>query len=139
MIRLRTLSIRQPWAWAIMHLGKDIENRTWPTRYRGPILIHAGKAFVPDDVRADVAECKAVATKSGHPIPERLTFKDFLYQTGGIVGMVDVVDCIQNSPSPWASQVPGTWHWVLESPRELPFFACKGRLGIFNVDYPVMG
>lgn len=23
------LSVRQPWAWAIIHAGKDIENRTW--------------------------------------------------------------------------------------------------------------
>lgn len=25
------LSIRQPWAWAILHAGKDIENRDWHT------------------------------------------------------------------------------------------------------------
>lgn len=37
------LTIRQPWAHAILHLGKDIENRNWKTKYRGPFLIHAGK------------------------------------------------------------------------------------------------
>lgn len=130
------ISIRQPWPWAILNLGKDVENRTWPTKHRGPILIHAGKAFVPEDVREDVAECKAVATKTGHPIPERLTFKDLLAQTGGIVGMVSIVDCIQNSPSPWANPTPGMWHWILGQPRVLPFFARKGRLGFFSVDYP---
>jgi hypothetical protein len=35
------LSIRQPWASLILLAGKDIENRTWETRLRGPILIHA--------------------------------------------------------------------------------------------------
>ena len=33
---MKCLSIRQPWAWAIIHAGKDIENRCWPTSYRGP-------------------------------------------------------------------------------------------------------
>ena len=35
------LSIRQPWAWLIAHGWKNIENRTWPTGYRGRFLIHA--------------------------------------------------------------------------------------------------
>lgn len=40
---MKALSIRQPWAWAIVNAGKRVENRTWETRYRGPILIHAAK------------------------------------------------------------------------------------------------
>lgn len=39
---IKALTIRQPWAHAIFHLGKDVENRSWRTRYRGPLLIHAG-------------------------------------------------------------------------------------------------
>ena len=39
---MKALSIRQPWAHRILREGKDIENRDWPTRYRGPVLIHAG-------------------------------------------------------------------------------------------------
>jgi ASCH domain len=42
------LTVRQPWAWAIIHGGKDVENRSWRTKYRGPLLIHAGSAFEPD-------------------------------------------------------------------------------------------
>ena len=38
---MKCLSILQPWAWAIIHGGKDVENRTWRTAYRGPLLIHA--------------------------------------------------------------------------------------------------
>ena len=40
---MRTLSIRQPWAWLIVHGHKDVENREWATDYRGPLLIHASK------------------------------------------------------------------------------------------------
>ena len=39
------LSIRQPWAWLIVHGWKDIENRTWRTRVRGRFLIHAAKGM----------------------------------------------------------------------------------------------
>lgn len=36
--------------------------------------------------------------------------------------------------SPWA--IPGEWHWLLADPKPLPFFPCKGRLGIFKVEMP---
>lgn len=57
---MKAISIRQPWAWLILHpdlqgeerahaiecrMLKDIENRTGPTRYRGEILIHAAKGM----------------------------------------------------------------------------------------------
>lgn len=37
---------------------------------------------------------------------------------------------------PWAWAMPGQWHWVLADARPLPFWPCKGRLGIFKVEYP---
>jgi hypothetical protein len=44
---MKALSIKHPWAWAIVHAGKDIENRTWECRYRGEILIHASALRTP--------------------------------------------------------------------------------------------
>jgi hypothetical protein len=41
---MRALTVRQPWAWAIFH-GKPVENRSWATKYRGDLLIHARKQF----------------------------------------------------------------------------------------------
>lgn len=41
---MKALSIQQPWAWAIVKRDKRVENRTWPTTYRGPVLIHASQA-----------------------------------------------------------------------------------------------
>ncbi len=45
---MKALSIQQPWAWLILHGGKDIENRSWklPKAMVGQrIYIHAGKRF----------------------------------------------------------------------------------------------
>jgi ASCH domain len=38
---MRTLSLRQPWAWLVVNGYKDIENRSWRTNHRGPLVIHA--------------------------------------------------------------------------------------------------
>jgi hypothetical protein len=45
---VKALTVRQPWAWATIYAGKDVENRRWRTTYRGPLLIHAGKNADPD-------------------------------------------------------------------------------------------
>ena len=39
---MKALTIWQPWAWCIIHAGKDIENRSWATKSIGPLAIHAG-------------------------------------------------------------------------------------------------
>jgi hypothetical protein len=45
--KLKTLSIRNPWAYLVAYGVKDVENRSWKTDYRGDFLIHcSGK---PDD------------------------------------------------------------------------------------------
>ncbi len=43
--KIKALSIKQPWAWAIVNGYKTIENRTWKTKFRGAFLIHASKQF----------------------------------------------------------------------------------------------
>ena len=44
------LSIRQPCASLILKAGKDIENRCWPTKVRGRILIHAANGCTRDEL-----------------------------------------------------------------------------------------
>lgn len=40
---MKALSVLEPWATLIIHHGKSVENRTWPTTYRGPLVICASK------------------------------------------------------------------------------------------------
>ena len=44
---MKVIVIRQPWAWLIVHGYKDIENRSWRTRYRGTLLIQASANLPP--------------------------------------------------------------------------------------------
>jgi hypothetical protein len=142
---MKTLSIRQPWSWLILHQGKNIENRTWYTPYRGPLFIHAGKLW-DENIQSGKASIDPemfdlVMERYGITIEivkqwiresGKRTFGE-VFLTGGIVGKVDLVDCVQNHPSIWA--IKGQWHWVLEHPEPLPFMACKGQLGLFEVKY----
>ena len=105
---LPALSIRQPWCHYILHDGKDIENRTWPTRFRGQVLIHASKT--PEDA----AYCRQI----GAPL-------------GGIVGIMNIVDCVTESSSDWFC---GPYGFVIEDARSLEFIPCRGALGFFTPD-----
>jgi len=42
-VKMKCLSVRQPWANAIFIAGKDVDNRSRHTDYRGPLLIHASR------------------------------------------------------------------------------------------------
>ena len=119
------LSIRQPWAWAIIYAGKDIENRTWPTRYRGPVFIHAAKAFdtTPSDARACADEW---ARQAGIKPPAG-------FDLGGIIGRAEIIDCVTESASPW---FVGRFGFVLANARPLPFTPCRGALGLFQPFIP---
>jgi hypothetical protein len=113
---MKAISIRQPWAWLITNQGKDVENRTWPTNFRGWVLLHAGIGTDTELVRLGIEQ------QFGIVIPEDLP-------TGGIVGVARIVDCVQHYASPW---FVGPHGFVLADARPLPFHPMKGRLGIFE-------
>ena len=87
---VRALSIMQPWAWLIVAGHKDIENRSWPTSFRGPVLIHAGKRLDPD-------------LEDAQDWPWRAIDRPDDFEVGGIVGEAEIVDCVTASASPSAS------------------------------------
>lgn len=126
----RVLSVQPPWAWAILFGGKDIENRTWTTRHRGPLLIHASSKLLSkaglDEVRRELARC------TGRPlrqIPEE-------FPRSQLLGLVDLVDIVDEHDSPWAYE--GNWFWVLRNPRPLhhPVLDVHGKLGIWRWRLP---
>jgi hypothetical protein len=122
--RLPVLSIRQPYAWLVVHGIKDIENRSWRTNYRGPLLIHASANLV-DLTTDEIEDCQS---QSGIRMPEENE-----YQTGGVVGLVDVVDCVRRHASPWKHGP--SWGWVLSNARLLKFRECKGAVGFFYPEW----
>jgi hypothetical protein len=122
------LSIRQPWAWLILHAGKDIENRKWSTRVRGRILIHAAKGMTRQEYEDGEMMARDASIRrpfvDGFEIP-----KAEALERGGIVGSVEIVDCVQQCESPW---FVGRYGFVLRNPEPLPFRPMRGALGFFR-------
>ena len=77
---VKVLTIKQPWATLIMQGYKRFEFRSWQTKYRGDLLIHAGKGID-----------KVAIKRLEKYLPEELP-------TGKILGKVTLVDCIKMSP-----------------------------------------
>lgn len=120
------LSIRQPWAWLILNAGKDVENRQWPTRFRGRFLIHASKGMTRDEY-----ENGAMTLEE---IDSRIVLPPFAaLERGGIVGSATLTDCVTKSSSPWFF---GDYGFELRDVIPLPFRPYKGQLGFFEVPTP---
>lgn len=115
---MKVISIRQPWAWLIIHAGKDIENRDWCTNFRGPVAIHASK-FVPTP-----AEISKIETSM------KVQIRRIELRYGGIIGTAEITDCVSEHASPWFF---GGYGFVLVRPRPVKFHPLLGRLGIFEV------
>lgn len=98
------LTIRQPWASAIFRAGKNVENRSRPTTYRGQLWIHAGAYFSREEPDRWAAQQELWLPQE--PLPR-----------GVILGCVDLVDCLEDADSLWA--LPDYYHWVLKRPMLL--------------------
>lgn len=153
---MRVLSVRQPWAWAIIHGGKDVENRVRNIAgaYRGPVAIHAGLAwdrFWPEDGPLEDAMLDEMHRRRHRkPWP-------WNEHRGAIIGVVDLVDvhtvangrvCYDHGRpdglreaaqrgdgvcSRWAE--PEAWHLVLANPRPIKTpISLRGGLGLRWLD-----
>lgn len=119
---MKALSIRQPWAWLIVNGFKDIENRSWYTRYRGAFLVHAAKGMTR-------AEYKLAADHAFEIDPD-IFLPDFEeLQRGGIVGFVTATGCTNEETSPWFFGPVGI---ELANAHALPFVPMTGRLMFFE-------
>lgn len=150
---MRVLTIRQPWAWAIIHGGKTVENRTrnLAGSYRGPVAIHAGRS---EDVGAyRHADTTHNALWSAFQGAGRIAMglPAWRQWSGHIIGVVDFVDvhaaldCMtQDHEGDW--KVCTEWsdragyHLVLANPRALDQpVPWRGGLGLRRSPLSVHG
>lgn len=147
---MRILTVRQPWTWAIVHGGKDVENRTANIAgdYRGPVAIHAGKRFDDAAVSGQCVPLNEVVRAHNATNTDPLTGAPWFHHMGTIIGVVDLVDvhfsgmecgrvpegtCHEYGLcSPWGEEYQH--HLVLENPRPLAMpIPHKGALGLRTV------
>jgi hypothetical protein len=121
---MMALSIRPPWAWSIIHAGKDVENRARRCHFRGRFLVHASLELTHEDFERAVAVLAAAGEDA--ILPRRDEF-----ESGGFVGSVELVGVAEQSDSAWYQ--PGTFAWLLRNPRPMPFLPYTGRRNWFHV------
>lgn len=119
------ISVRQPWAWAIIHAGKDIENRSrgavrWMRPLRGRRAIHAAKGMT----REEYEDARDFMASIGVTCPPALALK-----RGGIIGAVTVAGMVTESDSRWFF---GPCGLALREPEPCDFIPASGALGYFE-------
>jgi hypothetical protein len=123
----RAITLRPWWAWAVAHAGKRIENRSWSTRYRGPIAIHAGCARLTPSERRVFAQ---KLTDAGVDYPDESSMV-----RGAIVAVAQLLDCahpLSDPLDPWGES--GFWQWQLGEVRALERpVPMTGKLGIWHI------
>jgi hypothetical protein len=130
----KALSLSRPWDYLILHEPfKPIENRPWRTKFRGRIYVHRAKSV---DVGGWVW-IRLHALDLGIPshaldlMHELMVTKPYPMHLSGLVGRIDIVDCVDHSDSPWFF---GPYGLVLAKPlafeKVIPY---KGSLGLFEV------
>jgi hypothetical protein len=127
----RAIAIRQPFAWAVIHAGKDVENRSSGARSRfkpavgARLLIHASQTMTA----AEYENAAAFMASIGVRCPQR----DAL-QFGGVIGSVSVRDIVTRSDSPWFRK--GATALAFADARPEPFMPMHGQTGLFWVESP---
>ena len=127
---MKVITIKQPWATLIAKRYKEYEFRTWKTKYRGDILIHAGKGID-----------KEAMTR----------FKDLNldYPKGCIIAKAKITDCIYvdddfrkkvipKNPNVYKGLNKTEWKgygFKIEKVEEIKPIEINGKLSLWEYDY----
>jgi hypothetical protein len=126
---MRLLTLKPPWAHLVAHCGKNVENRSWFTPYRGPILIHASQS-VSGPAYREVGRWLASRRLPELPPIEALV-------CGAVIAVATLSDVRQKWDSPWYA--PGAFGWLLSDVRPLSDpIRCRGALKLTRPDPAVL-
>ncbi len=129
----KALTLWQPYAAAIACGLKQYETRSWATKYRGPLLIHASMRQLD---------------RAGRELVEKYNILAPARQTGEFVAICDLADCIEMTSEFIAEQseteqdfgiwTVGRYAWKLENIRPLTDgVKSRGYQGLWNAPYPM--
>lgn len=130
---MKVITIKQPWATLIAEGYKEYEFRTWKTKYRGNIFIHAGKSLDKDAIK-------------------RFKHLNLEYPTGQIIAKVTIADCVKvddtlrnilatKDPLVYKgiiSKESNDWEgygFKLENVIKVDPIEVNGKLGLWEYDY----
>ncbi|HML33835.1 ASCH domain-containing protein [Sporomusa sphaeroides] len=123
---MKAITIHQPWASLIACGAKQIETRSWATKYRGPIAIHAGKSWTM--FRREITYCEPFHSALWpNMTKDELSLNGYgrtqLLPVGAVIAIAELVDCVKvigfdqfaNSP------ILDRKDWLLQDAKETAF------------------
>lgn len=133
---IKALTVYEPWASLIAINKKKIETRSWCTKYRGPLAIHAAKKIPGDIVFQEPLYSALIPLHNGDGI---------MFPGHCILAICNLVDCVKITPEfvvglstegrVFGDYTPGRYAWVLEDVHRLKEpIPAKGRQRIWNWD-----
>jgi len=140
---MKAYTVIQPWA-TLLALGlKSNETRSWPTKHRGPVAIHAGK-------KIDKAACR------WEPICNALAahgYDEHNLPTGAVLATANLSSCresiaavpggynlaggffVDRTEAEFGDFTPGRFAWGMTDVQQLADpIPAKGQLGLWNFD-----
>jgi hypothetical protein len=132
---MKALSFSRPWDYLVLHAPfKDIENRTWPTNFRGRIYVHRAKSWDEEGFNW-LWEHRLQLRIDGNTwsLMEQMRFD---CHGGELVGEVDIIACLTKGNeggviNPWYF---GPYGFALANPKAydkpIPY---RGMPGLFDV------
>lgn len=133
---MKAITVWQPWAGALAAGIKENETRSWATKYRGPIAIHAAMREVFDGLAL-------IQVPIALKIKEALRCEWADMPRGAIIATGELVDCIKITPEFVATLSPdelalgdytlGRYAWKLANVKRLPEpIPAKGKQGLWS-------
>jgi hypothetical protein len=135
---MKVLSLLQPWATLVVIGAKKIETRSWSTKYRGPLLIHASKKMGREQKELIKSFPFWEALQNLKELP-----------LGKIIGYVNLdrvistndgilKDAVGNEERDFGDYSPNRYGWLLSKPAAFTnLFPAKGSLGLWDFDYRI--
>ncbi len=127
MIKLKVLTLRQPWATLVAEGIKKYEFRSWKTKYRGKVLIHAGSGIDKEDMK-------------------KYENMNLEFPSRRILAIVEIEDCLElddklnkkiiaENNIAYGNKFRTGYAWKLNNIKKIDYNKeVNGQLGLWNID-----
>lgn len=124
---MKVLTLRQPWATLVAEGIKKYEFRSWKTKYRGKVLIHAGAGIDKEDMG-------------------KYSNLDLEFPSRKIIAIVEIEDCleldeklnkkiIEENNIAYGNKIRTGYAWKLKNVKKIKYGKeVNGQLGLWNID-----
>jgi hypothetical protein len=132
-MKIRVISLRQPFAELVVSGRKKIETRTWNTKYRGEVYIHASQTLDKKACKELGIDCSKLVRGA---IIGKAVLKNAIKYKSNKEFLKDrnkhLVSMASLRRTGWVDKIK--YGFVMENPQKIKPILMKGKLGIFEAD-----